>query len=275
MEERNMTHPKDAQQYNTDRIREEYLVENLFVIDEIKTVYSYGDRMIIGGAYPKTSLNLTLIEVLKSEIFLERREMGVINIGGPGIIIADGIEYTMDNKDGLYIGMGTKEITFVSVDAENLSKFYFISTTAHCAYETSKINHSDVDAMELGTQESSNQRILYKYIHPDSIKSCQLLMGMTTLKPGSVWNSIPPHAHSNRSEVYLYFDLPEQEVVFHFMGKPTQTRHILVKNEQAVISPYWSIHSGVGTKNYSFLWAMAGENQLFSDANSIELKDLK
>lgn len=275
MEERNIAHPRDVKLYDSERLREEFLVEGLFREDEIKTVYSYGDRMIIGGAFPKNSLELAPIPELESQFFLERREMGIMNIGSPGVVSVDGVEYLLETRDGLYIGMGAQEVKFSSKDKENPSKFYFISTPAHHTYETTKISHQDVQPVELGSMEASNQRALYKYIHPDGVKSCQLVMGMTALKTGSVWNSMPPHTHSRRAEVYLYFDLPKEDIIFHFMGEGNETRHMVIKNEEGIISPYWSIHSGVGTRNYSFIWAMAGENQLFSDVNPIELTNLK
>lgn len=275
MEEKHTTHPLEVKNYDTERIREEYLVEGLFELNKIKTVYNYGDRMIIGGAYPQEMLSLEAIEILKSQYFLERREMGVVNIGGKGSIFVDGVEYILDTMDGLYIGMGAKDIKFASIQEDNLSKFYFISTLASTAYPITKISNKEVIGMELGNKESANERVLYKYIHPEGVKSCQLVMGITMLKSGSVWNSMPPHTHERRGEVYLYFNIPKDDIVIHFMGEPTQTRNIIVKNEECVISPYWSIHSGVGTKNYAFIWAMAGENQLFSDANSIELTSLR
>lgn len=260
---------------DTSRIRTNYLIEDLFLQNTIETVYSYHDRMIIGGACPNTSLELAVVPELHHNFFLERREMGVINIGGTGTVRVNDTEYELNTMDGLYIGMGNEKVVFFSSDAQNPAKFYFISTTAYQSYPTTRILYQEVEPMVLGTASAANQRVLYKYIHNAGVKSCQLVMGFTQIKEGSVWNSMPPHIHERRSEVYCYFNLLPQDIVFHFMGNQDQTRHIVVKNEQAVLSPYWSIHSGVGTSNYAFIWAMAGENQLFEDAQPVGLNELK
>ena len=276
MEIRYSWNPNDVKKYTTKELRENFLIQNLFKKDEINMVYSHVDRIIVGASMP-TSNDLTLATTseLGTEYFLERREMGIINIGGPGIVVLDGIEYTMDYRDGIYIGMGTKEITFRSIDSCNPAKFYFNSAPAHKKYETVKINIKDANPLPQGNDTDCNKRVIYQYIHPNVCKSCQLLMGLTALEPGNVWNTMPCHTHDRRMEVYFYFDLDDNSKVMHFMGEPNETRHIVVGNEEMVISPSWSIHSGCGTKNYSFIWGMVGENQTFSDMDLVEMKDLK
>lgn len=275
MEVRNSANPKDVKNYTTDRLREDFLIQGLFKAGEIKMVYSHVDRMISGSACPVQPMTLEAGKELRAEYFLERREMGIINIGPKGTVKVDGTEYLLDTKDGLYIGMGSKEIIFSSVDSANPAKFYFNSAPAHQTYPTEKIEISKAEPNRLGSLEDSNQRTIYKYIHPQGVKSCQLVMGMTILEPGSVWNTMPCHTHERRMEVYLYFNLPEEALVFHYMGEPTETRHIAVRNEEAVISPSWSIHSGCGTRNYTFIWGMAGENQVFSDMDAVVMKEIK
>jgi 4-deoxy-L-threo-5-hexosulose-uronate ketol-isomerase len=212
---------------------------------------------------------------LRAEYFLERREMGVINIGAAGIVAVDGKDYELGPKDGLYIGKGAKDIVFASSNPNAPAKFYFISTPAHMEYPTEKIEIKNAEPAKMGSSEESNSRTIYKYIHPAGVRSCQLVMGMTILKPGSVWNTMPCHTHDRRMEVYLYFNLPKDALVFHFMGEPGETRHIVVRDEEAVISPSWSVHSGCGTSNYAFIWGMAGENQVFSDQDLVPMKILK
>ena len=212
---------------------------------------------------------------MAADYFLERREIGIINVGGRGTITVDGTVYNMDSKDCIYIGLGAKEITFASDNAAEPAKFYFNSTPAHQTYPTVKVAISEATPTHLGSINTSNERTIYKYIHTGGVKSCQLVMGMTLLKPGNMWNTMPSHTHNRRSEVYFYFDMPEDAVVFHMMGEPQQTRHVVMRNEQAVISPSWSIHSGVGTNNYTFIWGMAGENQMFDDMDAVAMKDLK
>lgn len=276
MEVRTACSPKDAKYYTTDRLREEFLIEDLFIPDETKMVYSHIDRIITGSAMPVSKdIKLVAGEEIRAEYFLERREMGVINVGGKGIIVADGVEYEMEYKDGIYVGMGTKDVVFKSVDSENPAKFYINSTPAHKAYKTVHIKPEDCVFVECGTMEESNHRTIRKYILPGQVESCQLVMGMTSLMPGSVWNTMPCHTHDRRMEVYLYFELPEDAVVFHYMGEPTETRHIVMRNEQAVISPSWSIHSASATRNYTFIWGMAGENQAFDDMDAVAMKDLR
>ena len=276
MEVRYSVHPKDAKGYDTQRLREEFLIQDLFVPGKLKMVYSHVDRMIIGAVCPaEQPIYLEAGKELRSEYFLERREMGIINIGSKGIVTVDGVEYELDSRDGLYIGMGARDITFSSKDSSSPAKFYFNSTPAHKSYPTEKIEIDKAQPNHLGSLKESNERTIYKYIHPEGVKSCQLVMGMTILNPNNVWNTMPCHTHERRMEVYLYFDLPEDAVVFHYMGEPEETRHIIVRNEEAVISPSWSIHAGVGTSNYTFIWGMAGENQTFSDMDEISMKDLK
>lgn len=287
MELRTAASPKDVKHYDTQRLREEFLIQDLFVPGEIKMVYSHIDRIITGAAVPmKENILLTAGEELRAKYFLERREMGVINIGGNGIITVDGREYDVNFKEGMYIGMGAKEISFTSQDTKNPAKFYFNSAPAHKSYPTVLIKPEgieeegvvivkDCNKVELGSLEDANHRTICKYILPGQVESCQLVMGMTKLEPGSVWNTMPCHTHDRRMEVYLYFEVPEDAVVFHYMGEPTETRHIVMRNEEAVISPSWSIHSASATHAYTFIWGMVGENQDFDDMDHVAVKDLK
>ena len=285
MELRTACSPKDVKHYTTERLREEFLIQDLFVPGEIKMVYSHIDRIITGSAVPVEPIALTAGEELRAEYFLQRREMGVINIGPAGVITIDGKDYQVGYKEGMYIGMGAKDITFASADPEHPAKFYFNSAPAHKTYPTVLIKPEgeaeegvvivkDENKVELGSLEQSNHRTICKYILPGQVESCQLVMGMTKLEPGSVWNTMPSHTHDRRMEVYLYFDMPEDAFVVHYMGEPTETRHIIMRNEQAVISPSWSIHSGSGTQAYTFIWGMVGENQDFDDMDGIALTDL-
>ena len=276
MEIRYASNNKDAKNYDTQRLRDEYLIENLFMENEIKLVYSHIDRIIIGGIFPITEkIKLKGGKELGSNFFLERRELGVINIGGPGIIILDNEEFILNNKDAIYIGLGIKEVFFKSLDIKNPAKFYLNSAPAHCKYPTTLITLEKAKKVKMGDTSTSNKRTINQYIHPDVCKSCQLVMGMTVLEDGSVWNSMPTHTHDRRMEVYFYFDMNENTRIFHFMGEPNETRHIIMKNEEAVISPSWSIHSGAGTASYTFIWGMVGENQTFTDMDHIEMKDLR
>lgn len=287
MELRTAASPRDVKHYTTERLREEFLIEKVFREDEIYLVYSHIDRIITGSAMPiKKELVLTAGDELRAEYFLQRREMGVINIGGPGTIIVDGKAYGVGTKEGMYIGMGKKDIAFSSRDSENPAKFYINSAPAHMTYPTILIKPEgtpsddvvivkDENKVELGTLEDANHRTICKYILPGQVESCQLEMGMTALEPGSVWNTMPCHTHDRRMEVYLYFEIPEDSFVMHFMGEPTETRHLVMRNEEAVISPSWSIHSGCGSRNYTFIWGMVGENQDFDDMDNVDLKDLK
>lgn len=286
MELRTAASPRDVRHYDTKRLREEFLIQNVFAEDEIRLVYSHIDRIITGSATPvKKELVLTAGEELRAEYFLQRREMGVINIGGNGVICVDGRKYEVESRDGMYIGMGKKEITFSSVNPDDPAKFYINSAPAHTAYPTVLIKREgtpqedvviikDSNKVELGTLEESNHRTICKYILPGQVESCQLEMGMTSLQPGSVWNTMPCHTHDRRMEVYLYFDLPEDAFVMHYMGEPQETRHLVVRNEEAVISPSWSIHAGSGSRNYTFIWGMVGENQDFDDMDHVKNQEL-
>ena len=287
MELRTAASPRDVKHYTTDRLREEFLIDDLFHADEIKLVYSHIDRIITGSAVPVAGkLVLTAGDELRADYFLERREMGVINIGGAGVITIDGRDYTVNYKEAMYIGMGSKDISFASVDAKNPAKFYLNSAPAHKTYPTVLIKPEgtpadgvvivkDENKVELGNLADSNHRTICKYILPGQVESCQLVMGMTKLEEGSVWNTMPCHTHDRRMEVYLYFDMKDDALVFHYMGEPTETRHIVMKNEQAVISPSWSIHSGCGTRAYTFIWGMVGENQAFDDMDGVAMGDLR
>ncbi len=276
MEIRCASNPKDVKHYTTERLREEFHISKLFTKDNIRMVYSHIDRIITAGLMPVfQELSLVGGKELASDYFLERREMGCINIGGKGIITVDGVDYEMNPRDGIYIGMGNKEIKFKCVDTENPPKFYVSSCPAHATYPTVKIDITKAKKVPCGSVEDCNKRVINQYIHPEVMKSCQLAMGLTELEPGSNWNTMPSHTHDRRMEVYLYLDMGEDDAVFHMMGEPTETRHIIMHNEEAVISPSWSIHSGVGTKAYSFIWAMCGENQEFTDMDHIETRDLR
>ena len=276
MELRTASNPRDVKYYDTDRLREEFLIDDLFKPNEVKMVYSHIDRIITGSAVPATkALTIDAGAELRAEYFLQRREMGIINIGGEGTVTVDGTVYTLRHKDGIYIGMGCKDIRLDSCDRSNPAKFYFNSAPAHKTYPTVYIRPEDCVKVELGTMEESNHRTICKYILPGQVESCQLVMGMTSLCPGSVWNTMPCHTHDRRMEVYLYFDLPADAVVFHYMGEPTETRHIVMRNEQAVISPSWSIHSASATRAYTFIWGMVGENQDFDDMDGVAMKDIR
>jgi 4-deoxy-L-threo-5-hexosulose-uronate ketol-isomerase len=277
MEIRYATNPTETKTYDTERLRQEFLIQSLFAPGELKLVYSHVDRFITGGVIP-TQEPITLVadkHEMGAEYFLERREIGIINVGPAGSVTVDGTEYVLENKDCLYVGQGNKEVVFKSADASNPARFFLSSTPAHKNYPTVKVAISEAEPAHLGSITNSNERTIYKYIHLNGVQSCQLVMGMTLLKPGNMWNTMPCHTHNRRSEVYFYFDMPEDGVVFHLMGEPTETRHLVVRNEEAIISPSWSIHSGVGTSNYTFIWAMAGENQEFTDMDAVRMQDLK
>lgn len=286
MEVRTAASPKDVKHYTTDRLREEFLIQDLFIPGEIKLVYSHIDRIITGAAVPVEPLTLTAGAELRANYFLERREMGIINVGGKGTVTVDGKVYTLDYKDGMYIGKGAEDIIFASVDGAEPAKFYLNSAPAHTSYPTVAIKMEgeasedtviikDENKVELGCLEESNHRVINKYILPGQVESCQLVMGMTALKPGSVWNTMPCHTHDRRMEVYLYFEMPEDAFVMHYMGEPQETRHLVVRNEEAVISPSWSIHAGSGSRAYTFIWGMVGENQEFTDMDAVENKELR
>ncbi len=280
MDIRYSTNQKDFKLYTTDEIREEFLIETLFVPEDVTAVYSHVDRIVTMGAMPvhetlKLDKNIDCWKNFGVNYFLERREIGIINIGGKGIVTADGEEFTLDRIEGLYVSMGTKEVTLKAVDPANPPKFYMCSTPAHKPCPTTAIPFEKAIHRDLGSLATSNARTINQFVHPDVLETCQLSMGVTILKEGSVWNTMPAHTHERRMEVYMYFDVPKDNVVFHFMGEADETRHIVMKNEQAVISPSWSIHSGAGTSNYSFIWAMAGENRAFDDMDVINTTDLK
>jgi len=276
-EERYPVHPEDFRRfYDTQKIREEFLIEKIFANDEINLVYSSYDRYIVGGAKPvKEKLNLESIDPLKADFFLKRREMGIINVGGKGIIEADAETYELENKEALYLGQGTKDVIFSSADKSNPAKFYINSAPAHKAYANKKVLKANANVLEMGSLETSNARKIHQLLVHGIVDTCQLQMGITELQSGSVWNTMPAHNHSRRMEAYFYFDVPEGQAVCHFMGQHDETRHIWLLNEQAVLSPAWSIHCGAGTSNYSFIWGMAGENLDYSDMDKFEIAELK
>ncbi|HXX63367.1 MAG TPA: 5-dehydro-4-deoxy-D-glucuronate isomerase [Bacteroidota bacterium] len=270
----------DIKRYGTmdaEALRENFLVKDLFQEDKIQMVYFDLDRPIVGGALPcRQTLHLKgTKKEMGTEYFAQRREIGVFNIGGPGKVKADNQEFSVGYKDAVYIGMGTKELAFSSMDKSNLACLYFVSYPAHSSYPTTLMRSGEVFSARLGSQEEANLRTLNRYIHPGGVKSAQLVMGLTELDRGSVWNTMPSHTHQRRTEVYFYFNVTDASIVFHLMGEPSQTRHIIVRNKQAVVSPSWSIHSGAGTRNYSFIWAMGGENQEFEDMDSVETSSLR
>lgn len=276
MEVRQAIHPDHAALLNTEELREHFLVEDLFSGEEPKLVYTFYDRLIVGGVKPVGPAEFKIDPaVIGADYLLERRELGVINIGGPGSITVEGRKTEMNPRDGLYVGQGNRDIVFASNNAANPARFYILSAPAHTVYPTEKITFAEAEPTDLGTVESANKRTIRKYIHPDGIKSCQLVMGMTTLATGSIWNTMPPHSHQRRMEAYLYFDMKEDDVVFHFMGEASETRHLVVREGQAALSPSWSIHAGAGTGSYTFIWGMAGENQAFTDMDHIPMSEIR
>jgi len=269
-------HPDDVKKWDTARLRKEFLIEYIFLKDEICLVYSMYDRMIVGGAMPvNKKLALESPDELKSEQFLSRREMGIINIGGEALIHASGKIYKIGFKEALYLGKGSHDVTFNSVDHDNPSKLFINSAPAHHAYPSKKVTLADAEVVVIGTPESSNRRTVNKLLVNSVIETCQLQMGMTELQTGSVWNTMPVHTHNRRMEAYFYFEVPEKQAICHFMGDPDETRHIWMKNEQAVLSPSWSIHSAAGTSNYTFIWGMAGENLDYGDQDIRQPDTLK
>jgi len=276
MEERFQNHPDEVKKMDTEQLRNVFAITDLMQQDEIHFVYSHYDRMITGGVVPgNTPIILSNYPALKSGFFLERREIGIINVGGDGIVTADGIDYPVSRLDCLYLGKGTKDVSFKSNDSGQPAYFYLLSCPAHHEYVNKLMKNAEAVTEHLGDTKTSNQRIIYKYIHENGIKSCQLVMGLTILKEGNVWNTMPAHTHNRRMEVYFYFNVKEGQRVFHFMGKPDETRHLVLGNNEAVISAPWSIHAGCGTSSYSFIWGMAGENQSFADMDFVEIKNLK
>ncbi|UNY97471.1 5-dehydro-4-deoxy-D-glucuronate isomerase [Zhouia spongiae] len=268
--------PKEVKKLDTQELRNEFLIQGLMKKGEINLTYTHFDRYIAGGAVPGSeSLKLEAIEPLKADYFLERRELGIINVGSEGTIIVDGESFTLGYKEALYVGRGKKEIIFKSEDTQNPAKFYLNSAPAHKGYPTKKITRENAEIVELGALETSNARTINKLIVQSVVQTCQLQMGMTELKTGSVWNTMPAHVHDRRMEVYFYFEVPEDQAVCHFMGQPDETRHVWMKNNEAVISPPWSIHAGSGTSSYTFIWGMAGENLDYGDMDMAAIKDLK
>lgn len=275
-EVRYAAHPEDARHYDTTRLRRDFLIEKLFLKDEVCMVYSLYDRMIVGGAMPvKEQLPLEAIDPLKAPCFTTRREVGVYNVGGAGTVRVGDDVYSLGFKEALYIGRGDREVIFSSDDAEHPAKFYFNSTTAHTAYPCRKVTKQDAVVAHMGALETSNERDINKMLVNQVLPTCQLQMGMTELAPGSVWNTMPAHTHSRRMEAYFYFELPEEQAVCHFMGEPQETRHIWMHNDQAVLSPEWSIHSAAATHNYTFIWGMGGENLDYGDQDFYDIKDLR
>lgn len=269
------SNPQAVKQYDTKQLRDEFLIENLMEEGEIILTYSHYDRYIAGSAVPTVPLKLETIDPLKANYFLERREIGIINVGANGTIVVDGTSYELGFKDALYIGSGNKDVLFKSEDAKNPAKFYINSAPAHTSYPTKKVSLADANKLELGSMETANHRTVNQMIIGGVVTTCQLQMGMTELRPGSVWNTMPAHVHDRRMEVYFYLDIPENQAVCHFMGEPQETRHLWMQNHQAVISPPWSIHSGSGTSNYSFIWGMAGENLDYGDMDVCKITDLR
>ena len=276
MEIRFQNSPKETATMSTKELRENFLVQELTQADVLKLVYSHYDRVIIGGVKPvNKKIELPNEPELKANFFLERRELGIINVGGKGRVEADGVKYEIEKLDAVYLGKGTKEVSFSSADANDPASFFLISTPAHHAYPNASCTKAQAAPVNLGDISTSNKRTIYKYIHNDGIQSCQLVMGLTVLEPGSVWNSVPPHTHTRRMEVYFYFDVAEAHRVFHIMGEPQETRHLIMANHEAVISAPWSMHFGTGTSNYGFIWAMAGENKEFTDMDPAPIATLK
>jgi 4-deoxy-L-threo-5-hexosulose-uronate ketol-isomerase len=275
VESRFAIHPSDFKTYDTSRIRESFLIENLFQNNEANHIYTHYDRLIVGGINPITSpITLASISELKASFYLERREIGIINVGAPSSITVDGVSHSLNYKDALYIGRGTKEVIFHPAK-KGEALFYFNSAPAHTTYPTKKIALEEADTVELGSPGTSNHRTIRKLIVNSVLPTCQLQMGLTELKSGSVWNTMPPHTHTRRMEAYFYFEIPENQMVCHFLGDPSETRHIWINNNQAVLSPPWSIHCGSGTSNYSFIWGMAGENLDYGDMDSFPPKELR
>ncbi|MBE2899099.1 5-dehydro-4-deoxy-D-glucuronate isomerase [Pasteurellaceae bacterium 20609_3] len=280
MDTRYSVNPNDFKRYTTEEVRNEFLVQNLFRADELTTVYSHVDRMVTVGCMPvkeEVSLEkgLDIWHTFGTHYFLERREMGIFNVGGEGVIKADDQTFEMAYTDCLYITMGTKNVTFSSKNADKPAKFYMVSAPAHKPCKTTFIPMANANKRPMGAMETANDRVINQFIHPDVLETCQLSMGLTQLKPGSVWNSMPCHTHERRMEIYFYFEVPQDNAVFHIMGQPTETRHIVMQNEEAIISPSWSIHCGAGTANYSFIWAMGGENKAFDDMDNLNITELR
>ncbi len=267
-----------AKTLDTTALREEFLIESVFISDQITMTYSHIDRIIVGGICPANetlAIGQEYNSVVGTDFFLQRREMGLINIGGDGIVEVDNQRFEVASEEALYIGAGNKQLSFHSQQADQPAKFYFNCVPAHTAYPTRLITLPEAASVSLGDAQTSNERTIHKFIVPEVLPTCQLAMGMTKLAPGSLWNTMPCHTHERRMEVYFYFDMDEDTAVFHMMGEPKETRHLVMQNEQAVISPSWSIHTGVGTQNYTFIWGMCGENQVFDDMDHLAVKELR
>lgn len=276
MEQRYATDPTQLPQFGTEELRDRYLIEQVFVPGEVRVVYTHHDRIVLGGAVPAgRQLALPTFDELRSEYFLANRELGIVNVGGPGTVAADGDTFTMPTRSCLYLGRGTHDVVFADDSDSDGAQFYLFSAPAHTTYPAHLAIPGEGTVRELGDPLTSNRRTLTQIIHPGGIRSCQLMLGITQLHPGSMWNTMPAHTHDRRTECYLYFDLPEDARIIHLMGEPTRTRHLVVADRQAVISPSWSLHSGVGTAAYSFVWAMAGENQSFDDMDLAPATDLR
>ena len=275
MDIRQPANPKDFESYTTERMRKEFLIQNLFLSGSVNLTYSYIDRMIIGGICPNKPLTLEGGKELGTAYFLERRELGVINVGPAGFVQVDGQTYELAINDGLYVGQGTENVVFSSKNPTEPARFYLLSGPAHKAYPTQKVTMDEAESSRIGTPGQCNVRVLNKYIHPGGVQSANLVMGLTIVEPGNIWNSLPPcHTHARRMEVYFYYNLKPDAVLFHLMGEPERTRHIVLRNEEAVISPSWSIHAGAGISDYCFIWGMVGDNQTFSDMDIVEVDRL-
>ena len=276
MEVRFQNSAKETAQMSTGELRSNFLIENLMVDDELRLVYSHYDRVIVGGAKPVSkTLSLETQDELKADYFLQRRELGIINVGGEGTVEAGGESFSLKKLDAAYIGKGVKEVRFKSSDKNNPALFYLLSAPAHQTYPNKKLTKEQAMPVTVGDSSTANRRTIYKYIHAEGLQSCQLVMGLTILEEGSVWNTMPAHTHTRRMEAYFYFDVAEDQRVFHFMGEPQETRHLLMANHQAVLSPPWSIHSGCGTANYGFIWGMAGENYTYTDMDAAPLNEMR
>jgi 4-deoxy-L-threo-5-hexosulose-uronate ketol-isomerase len=268
--------PVSAGTMNTEELREHFLIEELFTLDGVNWTYTHYDRMAVGGAMPGAkALALESIKPTGTADFLDRRELIAVNVGGAGTISVDGADHAVGTRDMLYVGMGAKDVRFVSASAGEPAKFYLVSAPAHASHPTKLIRQSDARRLDLGSQETANERSIFQFVNADSVKTCQLVVGLTSFAPGSVWNTMPAHVHDRRMETYLYFDLKPEAVVVHLMGEPEETRHLIVRNEQAVISPPWSIHAGAGTGAYTFIWAMAGDNVDYTDVEQVAMEELK
>ncbi|MDF3078471.1 MAG: kduI [Sphingobacteriaceae bacterium] len=276
MNQRYAQSPKEVAGLNTSELRRDFLIEDLMQPDQFNFTYSHYDRAIVGSAMPVNSvLELPVYDELRADYFLERRELGIINVGGSGQVTVDGKVLQVDKLDAVYAGKGSKAVSFKSLSADDPAMFYLYSVPAHKEYPTELINKEAAQPTTIGSKSTANERTIYKYIHLEGAKSCQLVMGLTILSEGSVWNTMPAHTHDRRMEAYFYFDVKPENIVMHFMGQPQETRHLVVQNNEAVLSPPWSVHSGAGTSNYGFIWSMCGENLVYSDMDPVAIKDLR